>query len=179
MSPKLIGYFPKRTIKRPDWLACFNVEEICSVSDCISKAPVGWIDQWRHNECWAFDTQELAWSVVAADARSEFELYAYKMFPVRFDRGQKVAIDFPTLDVEPLASSFERLSYDAVSRSCDSTFECSPLSCNGMAKEFAVNRYCLIDTETEGFRIAREFSVSVPEPGPYYLLEVWREKTGA
>src|SRR5579872_1888878 len=62
MTPVLIGYFPKRTLKRPAWLPCPQDDEICSVSGCISEEPDGWIEHWRHNECWCFDSQELAWS---------------------------------------------------------------------------------------------------------------------
>jgi hypothetical protein len=148
------------------------------VSDCISNAPEGWIDQWRHNELWAYDTCELAWSVVPADERREFDPYAYRLYPVRFVHGQQEQFDLPPLAVEPLSNSFVRLGYDAVSRSVGSTFECSPLSCNYIAREVQVSRYCLVDSESEALRLGREFSLSEPEPGPYHVLEVWRQRDG-
>lgn len=177
MTPTLIGYFPKRTMKRPDWLPCPDVEEICSVSGCMSEEPDDWIGQWRHNECWCFDTEELAWSVVPEEARAEFEVYAYRMYPVRFVNGREEPIEFPTLNVAPLTRSFHQLGYDVVSRTYAASFECSPLSCNAMAESHAVNRHCLVDSEQDAQRLAVEFSVSEPEPGPYYLIEVWR-RTG-
>jgi hypothetical protein len=174
VAPTFIGYFLKRTVKRPDWLKNAGVEEICSVSSCISTVPDDGIDQWRHNELWVYDTEEIAWNVVPPEARHQFDLYAYFMFPVRFDGGREEPYELPPLNVQPLPSSFVRLGYDAVSRSTGNNFECSPLSCNYMAEHVPVNRYCLVDTEQEAFELAREFSAGNCEPGPYYVVEVWK-----
>jgi hypothetical protein len=178
VTPVLIGYFPKHSLQRPDWLRNRGVEEICSVSCCISEAPEGWIDFWRHNECWAFNTQELAWSVVPAERRADFQLYAYKMFPVGFEHGRRTDREFPKLDVEPLPPSFVRIGYDAVSRDQTPMFECSPLSCNGLAEDHTVNRYCLVDTEEAALQLALECSISEPEPGAYFVIKVWRLREG-
>lgn len=177
MTPTLIGYFPKRTAKRPDQLNAPAVEEICSVSCCISEGPDEWIEKWLHNECWAFDTQELAWSVVPADERATFDLYAYRMFPFRYEHGRAVEIELPSLQVEPMNTRFVRLGCDAVSRYGGAGFECSPLSCNYLAESHTVNRYCLLDSEADAHRFAIECSETEPEPGPYHLIEVWRLQT--
>ena len=176
MIPTLIGYFPKRTMKHPDWLKAAGVEEICSVSGCISEAPDGWIDHWRHNEMGAYDSSDLAWSVLPESARGEFDLYAHKMFPVEFAQGKQCPFSIPSLDVQPLPASFELLGYDAVSRSGGSSFDCSPLSCNYMAEHVRVNHHCLVDDVETAFRLASEFEAGGGEPGPYYVVEVWREK---
>lgn len=157
MTPTLIGYFPKRTLKRPDWLKARGLEEVCSVSNCISEGPDGWIDQWRHNDMWAYDSPELAWSVVPEAVRGEFDLYAYHMFPVEFVEGEQRPFPSPPLYVQPLPPSFERLGCDAVSRSCGTSFECSPLSCNRMAEHVPTNRHCLVDDAETAFRVASEF----------------------
>jgi hypothetical protein len=169
-----IGYFPKQTVARPDWLEVPHVEQICSVSDHISSAPDGWMDHWLHNAFWAYDSPEMAWSVVPEGIRTQFDLYAWRIFPVRFARGEDQPLDMPDMAVAPLSSSFVRLGIDAVSRHLDAPFECSPLSCNYMAREIAVNPYCLIERESEAFQVARDFSRTEPEPGPYFLLEIWR-----
>ena len=141
MTPTLIGYFPKRTMQRPDWLKVAGVDEVCGVSTCVSNAPEGWVDPWRHNETWVYDTPDLAWSVAPDDARGSFDLYAYQMFPVRFTQGLQQPFEIPPLQVESLPSSFERLGFDVVSRTCGSSFECSPLSCNHMAQHVAVAEF--------------------------------------
>jgi hypothetical protein len=68
-----------------------------------------------------------------------------------------------------------------VSRSCGSSFECSPLSCNGAAERVEVNEYCLVDDPAEAFRLAALFSRLEEgyEPGPYFVVEVWRREGGA
>ncbi len=177
--PVLIGYFPKRTMQRPDWLKAARVEEVCSVSTCMSAAPDGWIDAWRHNEMWVFDTPELAWSITAPSVRDEFDLYAYKLFPLKFDRGTRQSFEIPLLDVQPLPASFERLGYDVVSRCSDAAFECSPLSCNQMAQHVPVTRHCLLEDSEAAFRLAAECEVIGCEPGPYYVVEVWRQARGS
>ncbi len=174
MLPTLIGYFPKRTQRCPAWLAAAGVRAICSVSCCISKDSDGWIDLWQHNEAWVFDREEVAWGVVPAEQRTAFDMFAWKLFPVRYEHGEEFPAPPPLVTPVPLPESFIRLGCDAVSRSCGNCFECSPLSCNLMAEEHPVNRYCLIDDTDEAFRLAREFSISEPEPGPYFVVEVWR-----
>lgn len=176
MTPTLIGYFPKHTVLRPDWLKAAGAEEICSVSTCISEAPKGWIEQWRHNEMWVYDTPDLAWSVVSDVLRADFHVYGYRLFPVQFDEGQKSPFEIPTVSAALLPASFERLGLDVVSRSCGTSYECSPLSCNHMAEHVAVNRYCLVDDVDVAFRLAAEFESSGCEPGPYHVIEVWRKR---
>ena len=79
------------------------------------------------------------------------------------------------------SSGYRRLGYDVVSRSCGSSFECSPLSCNGAAERVEVNEYCLVDDPAEPFRLAALFSRLEEgyEPGPYFVVEVWRREGGA
>jgi hypothetical protein len=176
VNPNLIGYFPTRTLKRPDWLNAPCVEEICSVSTSISNAPEGWIDQWRHNEMWVYDTPELVWSVVPQGVRKEFALYAYEIFPIIFDGDQQQPFHIPFLEVTPLPPSFERLGFDVVSRSCGTSFECSPLSCNHMAEHVLVTRHCLLSDAETAFQLAAEFARGGCEPGPCHVVLVWRVK---
>lgn len=102
-------------------------------------------------------------------------LPAYRMFPVQFDESHQQPFEIPPLLVVPLPSSFERLGFDIVSR-CDSGFECSPLSCNHMAAEVSVNYYCLVNDVDIAFQLESEFEAAGCEPGPYYVVEVWRQR---
>lgn len=63
MEPTLIGYFPKRVVAALDWLQAGGEKDVCSVRECVSPGPEGWIDRWAHNEMWAFDDEEIAWGV--------------------------------------------------------------------------------------------------------------------
>ena len=180
MEPVLIGYFPKRSTAKPDWLNAPAVREICSVSHCIASAPDGWIDHWTHNDLWVYGTRREAAAVVPADTRSRFRMYAYRLLAVSFTNGTGASLEIPAVAVEPLPQTFESLGFDVVSRSAGTSFECSPLSCCDLAQEMGANRFCLLPTLRTAIPAAVRFSTEQPEPGPYLVLEVLRETvTGA
>ena len=178
MEAVLIGYFPKRTVPRPEWLQAPQVLEICSASCCISEAPDGWINQWRHNEQWLYDSPALALSLVPQEVREQWDLYAFARYPIVFDEGE--VMDDPILaeGVEPLPDDFEFLGFDAVSCSTGNSLECSPLSCNGVAEEWPTNQFCLFDSLEAALDGAKKFSRSEIgcEPGPYCVVKVYRQK---
>ena len=164
-----------------------GVEEICSVSECIVKSPPEWVEKWAHNtETWLFDTPEAAWSVVPAAERERYRLYAYRLLPVLFhESGQETEHPLPEFTAVPVPGRFSCLGYDAVVRHVGTThsggnetpaFSCSPLSCNGMAAEYPVNRYCLVDDLDTAIAMARDFAAGNCEPGPYCVVEVWRRE---
>lgn len=130
-----------------------------------------------------YDTPEAAWSVVPSAARSEFELSAYRLLPVEFKDGKESPIELwwePTVESKP--STFVRLGWDAVVGGNYHGFGCSPMSCNAGVRDVETarkNRFCLVDTEEEGLALARHFSLCQPEPGPYCVVEVWRDSGGA
>jgi hypothetical protein len=152
------------------------VDEICSVSNCISSGPADWIQKWLHNTLGFFDTEALAWQVVS-DERAGFRMYAYEAFPIQFDEGRAMPWSVPvrvTLDL----GDYTFLGYDAVSRTGDYNFDCSALSCNSAAVEFPVNECCLIDDVEEAYRACIAVSAGRYEPGPYHLLKVYRRNEG-
>ena len=69
------------------------------------------------------------------------------------------------------------LGYDVVEVSVASPspprlpgFGHSPLSCNLLAREVPVNRYCLVDNREDALRLAERFNREPPEPGTYFAL---------
>jgi hypothetical protein len=176
MEPRLAGYFPKKTLRRPEWLEAAGVAEICSASECISKGPGGWVKRWLHNDLWLYDTPADAWSVVPEQERAAYELFAYRYFPVEFVKGEARAFDIPPLEVEDLVPSFRSLGFDVVSRSMGTAFECSPLSCNRYAAREPANRFCLFDNLDRALAFAARCEASGAEPGPYYVVEVFRQE---
>ncbi len=186
----LIGYLPKQVTAATGDMhapAYLGVEEICSVSECIAKSPPEWVDKWVHNtDTWLFDTPEAAWSVVPASDGERYRLYAYRLLPTLFhESGEETEHPLPELTAVPIPDGFSRLGYDAVVRDVGKTegelnfppsFGCSPLSCNGMAEEYPVNRYCLVDDLDTAVPMARHFATGNCEPGPYCVVEVWRRE---
>jgi hypothetical protein len=150
------------------------VHEIRSVSRCIAAGPD--LNMTDFNQFGCYDGPAAAWQALPEELRTNFNLFAYRLAPGLFRDGQEEPLPLPSLDVLPLADTFERLGYDAIELTQGCCLGCSPLSCNGEAEAIAVNRYCLADTEQEGIILARTFSISKPEPGPYCVVEVWREQ---
>ena len=186
----LIGYLPKQFTKATGDMhapAYPGVEEICSVSECIAKSPPEWVDKWVHNtDTRLFDTPDAAWSVVPASDGERYRLYAYRLLPTLFhESGEETEHPLPELTAVPIPDGFSRLGYDAVVRDVGKTegelnfppsFGCSPLSCNGMAEEYPVNRYCLVDDLDTAVPMARHFATGNCEPGAYCVVEVWRRE---
>jgi hypothetical protein len=170
----LAGYFGKRTAVPPGWSASNCVDEICSVSQCVAPGPEGWLQHWLHNDWGFYNSPADALSVLPED-RTAYSLFAYRILLTRYHLGQAEAFALPSAAVEPLSGAVPSLGFDAVSRSVSAFFECSPLSCNGLAADSPVNRYCLLDTLPEAVELAQRISVEhAAEPGPYYVVEVSR-----
>ena len=187
----LIGYLPKQFTEAAGDVhtpAYAGVKDICSVSECIAKSPPNWVDKWVHNtETWLFDTPDAAWSVVPAAPRDGYRLYAYRLLPVLFhESSRETEHPLPEFTAVSIPDGFSCLGYDAVVRDPGGrpsggwtmvpSFGCSPLSCNGMAEEYLVNRYCLVDDLDTAIPMAREFATGNCEPAPYCVIEVWREE---
>jgi hypothetical protein len=169
------GYFARRVMPRPEHLQAPGVREICSVSECISSGASDWVRHWRHNGLGWFNTVDDALAVVPGSERDQFRLFAYRIHAEVFRGRERVPLD-PPADVRPAAlpEQVVSLGYDSASRSSDAGIglECSPLSCNGLASESAVNEHCLFPTLDAAVEGAARFAIDQPEPGDYYVVEV-------
>ena len=177
MSPLLIGYWAKRVVRRPDWLDAISVVEICSVSDCISKPPEGWVQAWEGGQLGSWGllaSPEDAQRLVPEEAVAEYDLFAYEVEPARYVDGMREEIDVEAPGVVPLTTRFQSIGYDVVSGERDERFDCSPLSCNSWAEEVGANAYCLVDELETAHRLAAIAESSGCEPGDYFVVRVWR-----
>ncbi len=179
-SPVFVGFFPKRTERKTDWISNPAVAEICSVSLCFSQGPEDWIERWEHNHFGFYNSEELAHGILGRE-ELDFDLYAYKMYCLSFDGGEVHPYPSP-VRLERDLSAFELLGHDAVNRSepdapnVQCSFDCSPLSCNNAASIFPVNRHCLITDLDDAYRTCIAISKGAYEPGPYSLFEIYRRK---
>jgi hypothetical protein len=177
----MLGFFPKKIAARTDWFKNAVIRDICSVSNCISKGPENWINKWKHNTTtWMFDSPESARSVLEP-TDADFTIFAYRVFPVLFDGDTTLPWEVRHSDGCDLGG-FEILGYDIVSRYGGSDFSCSPLSCNNGCETIPVNVHCLIDDmetawKTAGRIAAESKAHGTWEPGPYCLVEVYRERS--
>lgn len=178
-----IGYIVRPKLERPEWsrLKPAGVESICSVARCSVPEGFDELFDWRDNGMRAYDTPELAWRIMEAELRPQCDPFAYWTYPVRYVLGTQHRYSIPPVKPIPMDASFVKLGYDVVSWEPDhSFFGHSPLSCNGLAAEVPINRYCLLDTAEEAFALTPTLEAPGQPmrgaPGPYHIVEVWRQR---
>lgn len=183
MTPVFLGFAAKTVhLASPGQFGA--AEKVCSFSNCISGRPTGWDDD-------PFEEPSLNGAYLACslgDARqrtpesesSAATYFAYRAYPVvfgfdgtslTFDQSPLFEDHGPELPDEPDLAGFTLLGFDVT----EYPSGCSPLSCNGMASEQPVNRFCLLDDVGDAFRTAELFAKDKPEPGPYIVVEVLGE----
>lgn len=176
----LIGYISRQYTPRPAGFEPTYVEEIASVSECISPKPEGWIEEWRHNDWFVYDTPEIAREIATKLNVRYWPIAAYLVHPVEFHpSGVERPIEIAVSALPIPNNYFGLMGWDVASKSLSPIFECSPLSCNGLATEVPVNRACLLSSLEEAIRVARRCAREQPEPGSYFVVEVWRELLAA
>jgi hypothetical protein len=182
---RFLGYGVRRTRPPAGWAPDISarVDEICSVSDCVNSRPEGWVERWDYNHAGCYPTGEAALATTRG-ARG-FQLLAYVLVEWKLDAsGAVTRIDADTiftagdLPREALPGDYVSIGFDVVSRAVDDPrrvgFDCSPLSCNSMAREVTVNRHCLVDDLEVALQLARAWDREMPEPGPFFVVQVLR-----
>jgi hypothetical protein len=179
-----VGYMRKRVVTRPDWLKADTVDDIYAVSGCISEAFADYIQYWKHNGYWFFNSPgdiEKICRVHDIDASGDV-LFYYEVFERQFDAATRAWLQFapeasfPT-HVEPPGSA-HLAGYDVTTFSVGTSPECSPLSCNSMATDLAVNRHCLFDTFEAAVEALESGKINdCCEPGPFRIFAVYTVET--
>ena len=172
-----LGYCAKQVVTLQD-------REIASVSECIAKRPPDWVARWDFNRATCWDSESGALACVPADSPEPYRLFAYRVLPLLFDASAEARVigvnelfpsDLPALPSGAPPENYRKLGYDVVERNIAMGilgFGCSPLSCNNMADEIPVNRFCLIGSLDAALAAARVFATGKAEPGPYVIVEV-------
>jgi hypothetical protein len=176
------GYMAKVVIPKPDWITSAAVVRICSVSNCVSRAFCDYINHWKHNGYWFFNSPADIQSICDSDekAAKQFEVFYYEIYEEQFD--EESASWCPFLPETSFATHVqlpkqkELLGYDVVTYSVQTSPECSPLSCNNLAEKFAVNESCLLLSFSEAKHLIETGSFGNSEPGPFRILAVYRPR---
>jgi hypothetical protein len=174
------GYMAKIIATRPAWIEADDVEDVYSVSGCISEPFADYSSDWKHNSYWFFNSIEVL-QVLAKekgiDLTDKMFCY-YEVFDKEFDEETKEwsafipAISLAT-HVEPPAKA-QLMGFDVASFSCGNAPECSPLSCNGLAKNLSVNCHCLFDRFEQAVEALEAGRFDHTEPGPFRIFSVWK-----
>lgn len=179
-----VGYMAKKVVSRPDWLKANKVTDIYSVSGCVSEDFADYINYWKHNGYWFFDSAETIESIATAEgiALSSNTLFYYEVYEKQYDedenewRSFEPESSFEMHVVEPITKQLE--GYDVVSFYGQTSAECSPLSCNHMAQEIKVNEHCLFKTVEEAKSHLEKGDFKDCEPGPYRIFAVYTVDSG-
>lgn len=173
-----VGYMAKRVCKSPESsLQAAGVIDIYSVSSCISKRFADYIKYWKHNGYWLFDSPE-AIRNLALENSIDLEgawLFYYEAYEQEFDGGKWLAYGpEASITTNVLVPSSKQLEgFDVVTFFVRTSPECSPLSCNSMAKELKVNAHCLFGSFAEAETHLNNGAFKNSEPGPYRIFAVY------
>jgi hypothetical protein len=172
-----VGYMAKHVSRKPNWLVASQVIDVYSVSGCISDHFADFIKYWKHNGYWFFDSPEIIKSVAKEDSLSlqGMSLFCYEAHEMEFDgekwRPNAPETSFPTNVVLPSWKQLE--GFDVITFSARTSPECSPLSCNSLAKDLRTNEHCLFDSLDEAETNIKSGAFTKCEPGPYRIFSVY------
>lgn len=173
------GYMAKRVMTRPDWIKAPKVDDVYSVSGCVSENFADYIKYWRHNGYWFFDSPEIIKSLAhehAIDLRDCSFLY-YEVFEEEFNDEKEIWEPFRPDDsfkTSVAAPARKQLvGYDVVTFSVHTSPECSPLSCNNLAEAIETNRHCLFASFEEAKARIEGHDFDNSEPGPFRIFAVY------
>jgi hypothetical protein len=172
-----VGYMAKRVQKRPDWLRAPHVIDIFSVSGCVSEDFTDYIDYWKHNGFWLFDSPEIIKRVAKENSipLEGTSLFYYEAHEMEFDgeswHSYAPEPSFPTNVLLPSKKQLE--GFDVVNFTARTTPECSPLSCNSLAKELPTNAHCLFASFDEAETNVSNGAFNESEPGPCRIFSVY------
>lgn len=174
-----VGYMAKRVRVRLESLNAGRVNDIYSVSNCISKDFTDYIGHWKHNGYWFFDTPETLWKL-AGDNRIDLTgtvLFFYEVHDLQFDdtAGQWAAFkpdpSFTTRVTVPQRKVL--VGYDVLTFSVGTSAECSPLSCNALAVEVETNEHRLLASLEHARHLLENGKFKNTELGPYRIVAVY------
>jgi len=173
------GYLFKRLARRTEWIRNASVKDIHSVSSCLSRSFADYIDYWKHNGWWLFDSPSDMDDIIQREGvdQSALTLFYYEIFEQEYDEDGKYwsAIEpetsFVTAVEKPVNAKLS--GYDVVSFSAGSSPECSPLSCNSLCEEIVVNEHCLIDSLEKAKAALEHGKFDNSEPGPFRIFAVF------
>ncbi len=175
------GYMYKNIVAKPDWIEAKNVVDILSVSHCVSDDFADYINFWQHNGYWLFDSPTIIEKIAKNNAidLSKATVFYYEVYEYEFEENTKHWLtfapeDFVTIVEQP--NDKELIGYDVVTFFAHSSPECSPLSCNSVATNLAVNAHCLLDSFIEAKNALENGLFNNSEPGPFRIFAVYKVK---
>jgi hypothetical protein len=153
------------------------VTDIYSVSGCISKVFADYVEYWKHNGFWLFNTPEVIENVARENSidLAGTTLFYYEVYEKEFDGNAWHAYEpdssFKTSVAVPADKHLE--GFDVVTFFGRNLPECSPLSCNYLARELRTNCHCLFPSFEDAETTVTKGTFNDSEPGPYRIFSVY------
>lgn len=153
------GYLLKRVVAPPEYLSGPTITDVCSVSDCVNDDVVDVQKVWQHNGFGVANDPATLWRLApdigpGAGAtlfyyeayEEEIESDGWTFDPKAWRQLSQVSSAGVDTSVTPPSQDFKvtLIGYDVVV--FGDFLEHSPLSCNHVAVEVAVNERCLFET---------------------------------
>lgn len=173
------GYLFKHIAGKPKNLKADHVQDIYSISSCISHDFADYIAWWAHNGFWFFDSPLIMEQLAEREGLDlgDATLFYYEAFGQEFDDAAHLWRDFspePSLTTavrEPVLKTL--CGYDVVTFRAGTNPECSPLSCNGLAEQIPTNDHCLFADLPSVRQALEQGAFNGAEEGPYRIFAVY------
>ena len=180
-----LGYMFKVVAPPPDWMGTRAIDRVYSVSGHVSRDFLDYIPLWRHNGWWFFNSSATLRDIVRSEGldAASLTLFYYEAFEKEYDEAEEnwrsiyPEGSFVT-NVEPPKTK-NLCGYDVVTFSVHTSPECSPLSCNMLAREMSVNKFCLFDDFSTAHDLVEGGAFDHSEPGPYRIIAVYNNLFGS
>ena len=174
-----VGYMAKKVIEKPYWLKAGNVKDIYSITNCMSKDFADYIDYWKHNGYWFFNSPEIIRNLANENSidLQGTKFFYYEVYELEFHDGDsgwhcfEPEASFETNVKVPNDKFIE--GYDIATFSVGTGPECSPLSCNALATTIKTNNHCLLDSFNEAKQCLESGQLKNSEPGPFRIFAVY------
>jgi hypothetical protein len=172
-----VGYMAKVSCSKPERFIMPGVADVYSVGSCVNEDFADYIDYWRHNGYWLFDSPAIIQNVAKEHAISleQAMLFYYEAYEMEFTGEEwRAFYPEPSMATNVVAASQKTLEgFDVVTFFVGSSSECSPLSCNRLADEVPTNEHCLIASFDEAKTALDTGKFNGGEPGPYRIFAVY------
>jgi hypothetical protein len=171
------GYLAKRVAMKPEWLDAEQVTDIYSISRCVSQDFADYIEYWKHNGFWVFNSPQVIRQVAQENSidLTGTSLFYYEVYESEFDGEMWHPVESdPSFKTDVTLPPHMRLEgFDVATFSCRNVPEHSPLSCNYMAAELSANSHCLFVSFEEARANVDKATFNNSEPGPYRIFAVY------
>jgi hypothetical protein len=174
-----IGYMAKSSCEKPTALGIPHVVDIYSVNNCVNDDFADYVDFWKHNGYWFFDSPRII-SDLARENSIEIsgsKLFYYEAHELEFDgenwRTFAPGFNIPVNVIPPSKKQFEGFDIVTVWVENSPAPEHSPLSCNSLANKVQTNSHCLIDSLETAKTSLNEGRFRGADPGAQRIFAVY------